>query len=404
MKVAGIIAEYNPFHNGHNLQYESLRQQYEVDYIIVAQSGNFVQRGLPACHDKYTRAKMALSCGADLVLELPTLYATASAEYFAQGGISLLEGLGVVTHLCFGAECADLSKLTELSRLFQAPNSALEKSIASATKRGLSYPLARHQAVQELYGNTYDSLLKEPNNILALEYLKLTKLIPILIPREGAEYHSKVLSSLASASGIRSALAQGTDLQELKAAMPAQVYEILSHKGADCFLSEDALSSILAYKLLLHCEEGYTKFADCSNDLSARIQKLLPEYTSFSQFAQLLKSKNYTYTRICRVLLHIVLDYTAEDYALLSQAPMYGRILGFRKTATPLLSQIKEKASIPLISKVADASRVMSDMNYALFRKDLFASDLYRQLQIANHIPPVANDFSHPIEIISQFS
>ncbi len=392
MKVTGIIAEYNPFHNGHQYQLQKLRRITGADYLIVAMSGDFLQRGVPAAFDKYTRTQMALDGGADLVLELPCVFATASAEYFAFGGVSLLAATGVVNTLGYGVESDEPALIKQLAQLLSAAPDAYERAVAALQKEGLSYPAARAAALKsflpEASGEELSPFLSLPNNILAVEYEKALANVNAVLPRTisgcpirriGDGYHETDVSSrYASAAAIRKILASGGDVSDY---VPASTLDLLSGKESGaCPMSENDLSLTLYYRLLLLQPEGYERFADCSHDISCKISGHLHEFQDFGQFARLLKSRNLTYTRICRVLLHILLDITKEDYRAWVKTTRfpYLRVLGFRKTAAPLLGEIKKKSSAPMISKMADAFDILSENDGSLLQKDIFAADLYR--------------------------
>lgn len=423
MKVVGIIAEYNPFHNGHKYQLDQLKEKTGADYIIIAMSGNFLQRGVPALCDKHTRTKMALSCGADLVLELPTLWATASAEYFAQGGVKLLEHTGVVTHLGFGAETDNLRALSSLSSILMEEPTEYKEHLNVFLKKGLSFPSARKEALLETLKNhqtlpvTFDlteinHILDLPNNILALEYLKAlpNHMTPVLIPRKGAGYHDTDLTcALPSATAIRNAILSdatsttATMLCSLEDAMPTESAQLL----CDCIkqnrlIDVEDFSEILGYCLLSNASNGYEAYADCSLELSNKIRNNLKAYCGWNDFCQNLKSKDLTYTRISRTLLHIMLNITPNDYALgkrLNFAP-YLRVLGFRKSSSDLLSAIKKEARVPMITKVSDAASLLSKDEYLVFEKDLYASSIYHQLLTVKKKQPPANDFTNQIVIL----
>ena len=210
--VTGIIAEYNPFHNGHAYQIQKARELTGCDFVVVVMSGDFVQRGAPALFDKYTRTKMALLGGADLVLELPVWASSASAEFFAAGAVSVLEGIGCTDFLCFGAEDEKLSKMQKAVELLANENTEFQKQLRDVLKTGLSFPAARKQALSGFLTEEESSILDKPNNILGIEYLKALKaknssIEPVIVKREGQGYHGQELShGFASASGIRSAL------------------------------------------------------------------------------------------------------------------------------------------------------------------------------------------------------
>jgi len=410
MKVVGIIAEYNPFHNGHKYQIEQIREKTNADYVIVAMSGNFLQRGVPALCDKFTRTKMALECGADLVFELPTLWATASAEYFAGGGVSLLANTGVVTHLGFGAETDDLDSLLQVSSILKEEPDVYRAVLGNSIRTGNAFPVARKNALitsLPLFPtDKLDDLLDSPNNILALEYLKVlpSSIIPVLIPREGAGYHdTNINTPLPSASAIREAITvtgEERDLDKIAAAMPKESYDILLPLlENNAILENNDLSEMLGYCLLSLEHGGYKNFADCTEDFSNKINKHLKDYITLDEFTQKLKTKDMTYTRVSRNLLHILLNIKQMDYSIgkaIGYTP-YLRVLGFKEEAKPLLSKIKKEASLPIITKVADASTKLDYGTYKIFEKDLFASNLYYQALARKSNTKPLNEFTHKL-------
>lgn len=371
MKAVGIIAEYNPFHNGHLYQMQEARRLSGADYLVVLMSPDFVQRGEPALLDKWSRARMALMAGGDLVLELPVRYATGSAESFAGGAVSILSNLGVVDSLSFGCEMSYSESETSQTDILFEYASFLSKDepeeyrsiLKEHLKNGVTYAAARHLAYLSYTGTSDpDGLLKSPNNILAIEYKKAilrngSDLSILPIRRIGAGYHDQnVLHSgrYASATGIREALIQGRDIHPL---MPAESFEILKDElSLRRFLLPKDLDLVL--HLALHEKKSsLTDYADVSEDLANRIEHLLPQYLGFDQFSGLLKTKQIAYTRVRRALLHILLGIRS---GLRSGSPFptsYARVLGFRKSAAPLLHEIKVKASIPLITKLPSDSR-----------------------------------------------
>ena len=202
MKVNGIVAEYNPFHNGHAYQMKHAKEATGADYTIIVMSGNFMQRGAPALLDKFTRAKMALECGADLVLELPTCYAASSAEFFAKGSVALFDKLGVTTNLCFGSECGNIDTLSRIAEIFYTEPEPYVESLRCNLKKGMSFPIARTWALLQYAPSLSDDkdVLSSPNNILGIEYLKAlmsrnSKIVPFTTTRVGADYHDKRLGT-----------------------------------------------------------------------------------------------------------------------------------------------------------------------------------------------------------------
>lgn len=408
MKVTGIIAEYNPFHNGHLYQMEMAKDRTKADYLIVIMSGDFVQRGTPALIDKYTRAKMALTCGADMVLELPVLWSTASAEYFSGAGIALLDRLGVVDSVCFGCESPDTVELLSLARFLSEETEEYQSALNTSLKKGNSYPKAREEAVLTVMAEgasdtniadkdavssispaSLSAILGSPNNILGVEYCKAlykrgSSMHPVPIQRVGNGYHEEGLDSdFVSATGIRSYLNGSmdfySDLSALKSWMPKEAFRILEEAlTTHPLLFDEDFSAILGYKLLLL--DSFEAYADSSPDLSNRICRSKADYCSIPDFLENLKTKEVTYTRLSRLLLHILLDIKEKDYNLyrnLDYTP-YGKILGFRENATPLLKALKANSSIPLLTGPLDKKHLLSEDALALLKKDIFASEVYR--------------------------
>lgn len=414
MKIIGIIAEYNPFHNGHAYQIKKIKEELQADFVVVAMSGDFVQRGAPAIIDKYARAKMALSCGADLVIELPVLWATASAEYFAMAGVTLFDKMGCVDGICFGAETDDLETFSTIADVLVDEPESYRMALSSYLKGGMAFPAARSKALCNYFAQTFpsasfesshrndvvhldviSSILNEPNNILAIEYLKALKrrgssMVPHVIKREGAGYHDEDITvPTASATAIRKVLAEHvgtTDSQspdELTSAMPASALEVLKEYSTSfALIHANDFSSILGYKLLTSDSNSLADVGDSTPDVANRLFKNRMNFTSFEQFCERNKSKDVTYTRISRILLHLILNINNQDYQFgkdLDYIP-YLRILGFHKDASAFLKELKNTSQIPTISKLADASTLLDENALRLLEKDIFAADLYSQV------------------------
>lgn len=421
MKVIGIIAEYNPFHNGHAYQLEKIRRLTGADYIVVAMSGDYVQRGTPAIVDKYTRAKMALSCGVDLVLELPVLWATASAESFAMAGVTLFEKMGCVDGLCFGAETDDLPLLSLLADILTTEPAFYRESLSSYLKEGLTFPQARAKALCDYLAHSTDmyaseeisSILNEPNNILAIEYLKALKrrhsaLTPYLIKREGAGYHDSAISARASAPGstavpsasatairklLLSAGAKSADACSLS--MPESAYQLLSdYMLQSPVLCADDFSQIVSYRLLTASCASLADVCDCNTDIANRLYRNRQSFSTYERFIEQTKSRDVTYTRISRILLHLLLglDRSKESVGKNCDYIPYLRILGFYKpsgtqspsvsgNSAPLLTALKGTACVPLVTKLANAPNLLSAPALSMLKDDIFAADLYEQIK-----------------------
>lgn len=411
MKVNGIIAEYNPFHNGHKYQLSESLRCTKAQYTVVVMSGSFVQRGAPAMVNKFKRAEMALLNGADLVLELPAIYATASAEYFATGAVALLNRLGVVTNLCFGSECGDAQLLRQIAEILLDEPKAFTKSLKQYLREGLSYPNARTEALIQNYPflNQYKNVFSSPNNILGIEYIKAilkneSSLEPVTILRTGAGYHSRLPEDdQCSALAIRQALYAGTDAAFLKNNMPSDAAAILTEQlSAIGPIRSDDFSDILYYKLITEKASGFEKYLDVSSDLSDRILSRLDEYKGFDSFCDLLKTKEMTYTRISRCLLHIMLNIKKSDMEKIKDigiAP-YARVLGFKKSSSTLLTKIKERSTIPLVTKLADAEELLDKAAYDMLRQDIRISQIYNGIAARRADSSPANEISTPLVIV----
>lgn len=376
MKITGLITEYNPFHKGHEYHIKKAKEVTGADYIIVVMSGDFVQRGTPACVQKHVRAHMALVSGADLVLELPVAYATGSAELFAQGAVSILHHLGVVDYICFGSECGTTEPLMEIARLLVDEPDWYRASLQEHLKNGLSYPAARAAAIPK-----YSELLSSPNNILGIEYCKAllrlnSHIQPVSIKRKGNLYHAEQLNeNLPSATAIRKQLLDETSTLERQ--IPKDALSILSKEiDTSGIVTDNDFSQMLLYRLLsVASPQELASYMDVSDELAARIFKCRTQFISFDQFADLLKTKELTRTRINRALLHILLDVKKGQ-----PTAVYARILGFRKDAAPLLSLIKNHATIPFFSKTSTIFDLLNSDQQLLFKKSIDASLLYESI------------------------
>lgn len=415
MKTAGIIAEYNPFHKGHEYQIRYTKERLKADYVIVAMSGDYVQRGTPALISKHARAEMALRCGADLVLEMPVSVSTASAEAFAMGSVSLLDGLGVVDMLCFGSESGEISALKELAEILVEEPEEYKKLLKSFLSEGLTFPAARSQALTEYFknprnfnGDDFDGvltpllnevtqILNTPNNILGIEYCKAllrlkSNIKPVTLKRQGMGYHETLAetdgsdrfsctdgSTFASASAIRELL-KATLTPETISRIASQVPDEISLLLASSlqrngFLTEDALDPLLSYCILKENADSFCSYLDVSRDLAERIMNRSNELNGFLQAASFLKTKELTQSRIQRALLHIILGIREVPATV-----PYARVLGFRRESSTLLKEIKDSSSIPLITKLADANSLLDESGRSLLYETVFSSNLYEKL------------------------
>jgi len=372
MQVCGVICEYNPFHRGHALHLALAREKSGADFIVCAMSGSVTQRGSFARHDKWTRAEAALMGGADLVLELPARFACAPAQEFARGGVSLLAALGVTTHLSFGCEAESLPHLHQAAAALGDESPAFKTALRSGLDAGLPYPRARAQAAAQAGAiSGIEEIISRPNAALAIEYLCALPegIQPVPIVREGCGYHDQRLDALASASAIRAAIARG----ELDAALSVLPHpqRIKAKEASGCVHEEEALSQALLYRLRTMTAEELSQISGMEEGLEHRFLSAAQTAVSRDRLILAVKSKRYTYARLSRICANILLGVT-KDFSDSVRQPGYARVLGFRKSAAPLLHEIKQRASVPLVVKAADYDR--SDPLFAL---DLHAQDLW---------------------------
>lgn len=388
MKIVGLITEYNPFHAGHLYHMQRARELTGADYCVVLMSGSFVQRGEPAIFDKYRRTKAALLAGADLVLEMPVAFSTASAHEFAAYGVALLSAIGVDA-VVFGSECGQIEFLKQAASALNHESAEFQERLRKGLKAGLTYPQARAKALE--MEDTWASVLTSPNNILGIEYLRAAEDLhsPMefyTILRKGSGYHEDTLAdaNFPSASAIRgiirNSLSKDKDLLDILAShLPAVTHP--AYTGAVPVFVDDFSELLNAAVLQM---QATFSIADLSPELAARLAK--PPYfpLSFEERIQALKTRQLTYTRVSRALLHLVLGMREEDISRWKDEgyALYARILGFRRQSSPLLSCLHKKSSIPLITKMADAAQNLSPSALALLEQEVYASHLYQTVRM----------------------
>ncbi|QHQ62499.1 nucleotidyltransferase [Anaerocolumna sedimenticola] len=434
MKTVGLITEYNPFHNGHFYHIQEAKRITGADYVVVVMSGNFVQRGAPAIIDKYSRTDMALACGADLILELPVCYATASAEFFAVGAISLLDKLGIIDYLCFGSECGDTKLLESIAEILIDEPREYRELLNQYLKEGITFPAARGKALTAISPQITESILLSPNNILGIEYIKAilrlnSSIKPITIKRKSADYHEVELTShsentISSATAIRKSLLEDTiisnqyddfkqgsskvdpvinhnisiNLNAIKNHIPDSVYEILLKNYHKTFpIQDEDYSLLLKYKLMLENKTSLSKYTDISVDLANRIYDLDFQGYTFLQTAQLIKSKQWTLTRINRGLIHLLLNLYSDNFNTYKEVgyTQYARLLGFKKSSSHLIRNIVNKENIPVITKMADAKEQLSEPGLTMLKEDIFAANLYNMVVFEKYGTILKDEYTH---------
>ncbi len=395
MKVTGIIAEYDPFHNGHAYHLKQAIKITGSDAVIAVISGNFTQRGMPAFFDKRARAHAALLGGADLVLELPYIYSCNAGSEFARGGIEIFERLGIVTDLVFGSECADLDALKKIADLESggvdlssasldadsickesahyslrggdkaAEATHLELEQENITRKirklmggGMSYPTALCQAVAVFLGTEYGEILKHPNNVLGVEYIRSLKdlkseISPHCIQRIGTAHTEKRLEEnnirMASGTALRDQI-RAKGIEAARFYMPETSFEIFQKEKV--FDLQEKMYELLRYKLIAADSDKIRQIYTVTEGIENRLKGAALRAGRFGEFMKEVRTKRYTDARIRRMLIHILTDFTQQDYAYL-KGTAYARVLGFSQTGAELLRAIRKKGQAEVISNLS---------------------------------------------------
>lgn len=380
MKATGIVVEYNPLHNGHVYHAQQARNATNADVIIAVMSGNFLQRGEPAFVDKWTRTKMALASGVDIVFELPYRFATANAPIFAQGAVELLDAVGCEA-FCFGSEDGNIEPFQNSLQLIDRHTDQYESAVKHAVAEGLSYPMALNKAyktIQEGQPEVPVADLTMPNNILGFHYMEAVHSIgssmeAVTIKRMGAGYHDETLDSqkIASATGIRKSFFSTDTLDGVSDFVPQATRSLLLEWEAERknFGNWENFYPFLRYIILRDGPSRLRSIADVSEGIENLIFRAAQSHDSFQSFMEAVKSKRYTWTRIQRMLTHILTGFTKEMRSEMEN-PAYLRLLGMTNEGRSYLRGRKKKLALPLISKVASFSDPSLEM-------DISASDIY---------------------------
>ena len=408
--VLGIVAEYNPFHNGHLHHLIESKNLTNSDYTIAVMSGNFTQRGDVSIIDKWSRAQMAIENGVDLVIELPTIYAISSAENFASGAIKILDSLGIVDFISFGSECNDISILNEVTDVLTNEPSEYKSLLSHELSRGISFPKARERALMMYLSDVrrFNNVLSSPNNILGIEYLKALKrqnspIIPVTIKREGAAYNDDeipVSSRFASATSIRN-LCQSHDISILQNFMPESSFSILQ----DCLENGHLVRNVAEFdKLIIFTlrqmsTDEIANLPDVSEGLEFAIKSAVNQCNSTAELLSIINTKRYTQTRLKRILLYALLGITKKDMQISKSIKPYIRILGFNDKGRELISEIsKHNRKLTIISSVKKFMDGNSNKNLKLMlEKDILATNVYT---LAYEYDSIGNlDYTHNLVI-----
>ena len=387
-KFLGIIAEYNPFHNGHLFHLNESKKITGSTYTVAVMSGNFAQRGNTSIIDKWSKAKSAIECGVDLVVELPVLYSISSAENFAEGAIKILDSLKVVDYISFGAETADMNILDTIATILYEEPKEYKNLLSEELKKGISYPKARENALMIYLNNVkkYSNVISSPNNILGIEYLKALKkynsiIQPIALPRHESghndlNYHGNIASSTA----IRN-ITKNNGFDILRKLMPEPSYSNLikniklGHVVPDLSVFEKEIIFNLR-KMSIY---EISQLPDVSEGLEFAIKNAANSCNNIVEFLNIIKSKRYTSTRIQRILLYSLLGITKKDIALSKKTQPYIRVLGFNEKGKYLISEVsKANPKLNIITSVKKFTDKNLNRNLKLMlEKDIWATDVY---------------------------
>ena len=388
--VLGIVAEYNPFHNGHLHHLIESKNLTNSDYTIAVMSGNFTQRGDVSIIDKWSRAQMAIENGVDLVIELPTIYAISSAENFASGAIKILDSLGIVDYLSFGSECNDISILSDVTDVLTNEPSEYKSLLSHELSKGVSFPKARERALM-MYLNDirrFNNVLSSPNNILGIEYLKAldrqnSKIHPITIKREGSAYNDDSIpsnSGFASATSIRN-LCQSHDISILQNFMPETSFSILQDclENGHIVRNISELDKTIIYTLRKMSIDEIANLPDVSEGLEFAIKSAVNQCNTITELLSIINTKRYTQTRLKRIFLYALLGITKKDMQISKTTKPYIRILGFNSKGRELISEVsKHNRRLTIISSVKKFMDSNSNKNLKLMlEKDIWATNVY---------------------------
>lgn len=376
MKICYCIAEYNPFHLGHKKHLDYIKEVLGADKTVVLMSGNFTQRGEPAVLDKFTRAKHAVLAGADLVMELPTVFATANAEIFAKGAIKTLSALNVSGSLCFGVESGEKEDFISVAKSFLNESKEYKKALKSRLEEGVSFAKARYLAVKDVGGEIDEKLISSPNNVLGVEYTKAilssgAELDICPMQRQGDHNDKKLYKGITSASSIREKIRNG-EFKKIKNNLPRFVYE-------DVKPFPFAYEKTVLGKLYTTPNEVLALAPDCTEGLENRIKALSKDNLSLSGLIEKATTKRYTSSRIKRIILANFLNITSSFLESCIKEPLYAKVLAVKKDAKDLISLFSESSSIPVITRKTDLSSLKKTA-LACIEKDAMANDVYNLL------------------------
>ena len=374
-KICGIIAEYNPLHNGHIYHIRETRRIGKVDFVVAIISGNFMQRGVPAILDKWTRGRLAVEAGSvDLVLEIPYFIATESAEYYAKGSIGILESLGVIDSVSFGSEKGSVEELKDIAKLLREEPFKYSDKLTEYIAEGMSFPKARERAVAEFLGDEYSKMLRLPNNILAVEYLKHIKSMQaITIKRQGGYHADDAGPEYPSATGIRKKILDNK-YDIVKNSVPREVYEEITNNSiSGLSKSMKEYFNLIRTEIVKRNSSELENIQGITEGLENKIKKEIRYHDDYKGFVSSVKSKRYTMTAIERGLNHILMSIDKKEVEEAFENEMwYTRVLALNDRGAFVLKKAKEKAGIKILNNINKEEKLPE-----LFKYDIMASDIY---------------------------
>ncbi len=397
MKICGLITEYNPFHNGHRYHLETSKQKSAADYAVAVMSGHFLQRGEPALLDKWTRAAMAVRCGVDLVVELPVYYATASAQYFAEGAIALLDRMAVDS-VSFGSESGDVNLLAKVADALQDIDLNRSAEFAQLLQSGMPYHAARQRLLQERYAIDFDF---SANNILAVSYLRAAKkraasATLATVKRCAAGYHDSAISgTIASATAIRGQLdRRPVDWRRIAAVMPEAAFNTLYDSSHYTYLND--FKALVNSAIIRAGRSGLAHIRGVSEGLENRLLDNISNVMSLEDLVDSVASKRYPKTRIRRLLINILLGIEQFEMQSAEHNLDYARILAFNENGRKIIKHVKRNGDLTLFSNLARDLKKYRRAN-PLIDLDIRATGIYSQVNRAVHI---RSDYTmQPIEV-----
>ena len=408
MKHIGIIAEYNPFHNGHAFQISEIRKNYPDRNIVVCLSGDYVQRGEPCFFPKSLRTQCALTGGADLIIELPILFSSASSEHFATAGVTTLYKTGIVDTICFGAECDDIDKLTFLADLFLNEPANYKNELKNNLSQGLSFPKARYNAVKACFPETdYADILESPNNILAIDYIKAIRkynlpMTPFIVKRTSDNHNSlDTNNNICSSSALRNSIDNPVDnYNEWSNNLPLAVLDIINNSTYAKPMFINDFYPFLQNRLISD-SNNLNDYFEMTEELSNTINNLTVLPATFDELMDKITSKNNTMARIRRSLLNVLLSRTKNLVNEFSpDKTSYIRILGVKNNSTHLIRTMKDNTDVPIINKITNAKNVLSDRDLYLFNREINENMIYRQVYYNKYGMILPTEYQQSVIII----